>query len=86
MVIQRDPNHCDLRPFEKNNKPKRAPPPLGWGRKKKKEKKEDAQYTNINCKTENDWMRSSGHTFKIKACIQSATSLNLAVDSSSEPA
>lgn len=39
MVIQRDPNHCDLRPFEKSNKPKRAPPPLGWGRKKKKRKK-----------------------------------------------
>lgn len=49
-------------------------------------KKEDAQYRNVKCKTENEWMKSSGHTSAVKACIQSATSKKLAAGSSSEPA
>lgn len=62
-------NHCNSRPFEKNNKPKHTPLRLREGKKK------NAQYTNVKYKTENDQMKSSDHTSEIKASIQSAGSL-----------
>lgn len=56
--------------------------PYCWGGGGKGEK--NAQYGNVKCKTENDWVTNTGHISEIKACIPSATSLNLEGGSSSK--
>lgn len=62
-----------------------------WGKKearekggKRKRKMHNMQMSNVELKVDGDWMKSSVHACERKACIQSATSLNLAVGSSSE--
>lgn len=54
------PNHCNLRPFEKNNTCKTCSPAAGQGGRKK------GKCTIYKCKTENDWVKSSGHTSEWK--------------------
>lgn len=56
--------------------------PYCWGGGGKGEK--NAQHGNVKCKTENDWITNTGHISEIKACIPSATSLNLEGGSSSK--
>lgn len=50
---------------------------------KGKEKK-SAQYKNVKCKTESDWITDNGHISETKACIPSSTSLDLKGGSSSK--
>lgn len=81
MNIERDLNHCSLRPFGKNNKPKHVSPLLRWRRERRKK---SAEYKNVKCKTESDRITNNGHISETKPCIPSPTSLDLGGGSSSK--
>lgn len=50
-VIQRNPNHCNLRPYEKNNKPKHAPPQWEERGEEEKKKMHNIEMSNVKLKT-----------------------------------
>lgn len=51
-----------------------------WGGERRKK---NAQYKNVKCKTESDWITNNGHISETKAWTPSSTSLDLEGGSSS---